>query len=121
LTKAIAATIADSPITALSFHHRVHSDQRVLLNDAPMQHRAMPDVTALVDQRIVPRKRVQHTGVLDIGARTDVEAAEVAAQRCRRADVTVGTDNHVADQHGAWMHVCRWIHHWRHAIDRIDS
>jgi hypothetical protein len=65
-------------------------------------------------------KTVHHTRILHVRAGTKLDAAEIAAQRCRRAYVTSGTDDNVADQHGAGVHERGRIDDRSHAIDGPD-
>ena len=71
LTNAIAATIADSPITALSLTTAFMPTSAFALDDAAVQHRAVADVAVLLDDVSVPGNPCMTQRVLDVGAGAD--------------------------------------------------
>ena len=101
LTNAIAATIADSPITALSLTTAFMPTSALRWTMQPCSTAPWPMWPSSSIDRVVPGKRVQHAGVLHVGAGADLEPPEVAAQAGGGPDVAAGADDHVADQHRA--------------------
>ena len=101
LTKAIAATIADSPITALSLTTAFMPTSALRWTMQPCRTAPWPMWPSSSTIVSVPGKAVQDAGVLDVGAGADLEAAEVAAQAGAGPDVAAGADDDVADQHRA--------------------
>ncbi|MPN52338.1 hypothetical protein SDC9_199994 [bioreactor metagenome] len=86
-----------------------------------MQHGPMPDVSIFLDHRVGPGKAVHHAGILQIGAGLQDQTPEIAAQAGARPDITTGTDDDVADQHGTGMDIGGRIDDRNDAIDGIDS
>ncbi|MNS99754.1 hypothetical protein D3C72_1341660 [compost metagenome] len=103
----------------LVHHHRVHAHQRVAPHDAAVQDRAVADVAVDLHHRVVVGKAVDAAVVLHVGAFLQDDAAEVSAQAGAGADITVGADDHVADQHGCGMHVGARVDDRNHAVDGI--
>jgi hypothetical protein len=104
----------------LVHHHGVHADHAVLAHDAAMQDGAMADVAIFLDDGVAAGKAVHYTAVLHVGAGTDEQATEVAAQAGTGTDVGARTDVHVTDQHGRRMNIGARIDHRHDAVDCID-
>ena len=60
------------------------------------------------------------TGILDIGPPLQNQPAKVPAQAGTGADITVRANDHVADQHSAWVNVGTGIHHRNNAVNLKD-
>src|SRR5438093_9892050 len=73
-----------------------------------------------LDDGIGPGKTMDDATILDIGARTHFDAAEIAAQRRAWPDVTIRAHDDVADQHRAGMDESARIDDRRYSIDRPD-
>ena len=99
-TKAMAATIADSPMTALSLTTAFMPTSALRRTMQPCSTAAWPMWPSSSTIVSVPGKAVHDAGVLDVGAGAHFDAAEVAAQAGARPHVAARPDDHVADQHG---------------------
>ena len=99
----------------------VHSDERIALHDAAVEHGAMTNVSFFLDDRADTRESMQYASILDVGALAQFDMAEIAAQARTRTDVASGTNDDIADQHGGGMNKCGGIDDRRDAVDRIDS
>ena len=118
-TKAIAATIASSPTSALSFTTQFMPIERAAPQHAAVQHRAVAHRRLRADHRVLAREAVQHAGVLDVGAFLHHDAPEVAAQAGAGPDVGARAHDHVADQHGALVHERGRMDHGDDPVDGI--
>src|SRR6476661_5532313 len=70
----------------------VHADERVAFDDATVEHRAVTDVAVLADDGVGAGKAMRDAGILQVGARADLDPAEIAAQRRAGSDVAAGPD-----------------------------
>ena len=59
--------------------------------------------------------------VLQIGARLQNDAAEVAAKRCAGPHIAARADDHVADEHGSWMDKSGGVDDGNEAVDFIEG
>ena len=78
LTKAPRADNGTGRDMGLIHHHRIHTDHRILADDAAVQDGAMADVAIPLDHRVHARKGVHHTGVLDVRSLLEDNPAKVA-------------------------------------------
>src|SRR5687767_14184617 len=87
---------------ALVQQNGVHADQRTPANQTALEDRTVTDRDFVLDDGRSPRAHVQHTIVLDAGARADPNAVigMVAAQDRTKPDTGFFTDLDFADQHG---------------------
>ena len=102
-------------------HDRVHADERVGADAAGMEDRAVADVAARLDHRVLVREAVDDAAVLEFAP----SSTTMRPKSPRRLTPTgpmydAGADDHVADQRRRRMHERRWVHHRRDAVDRPD-
>lgn len=85
--------------------YSVHAHQGIAANTAAVQNSAMADVTIFLDHAILVGEAVHHTGVLNVAALAQNDAAEVASQHSMGADVAVFANNHIADQNSSGVDI----------------
>jgi len=86
-----------------------------------MQDCAVSNVTIFLDHGVGSRESVHDTGILQVGAGFQNQAAEVAAQAGAGADIAVGADDDVANQHGTGMNVGSGINDRHNAVDGVNA
>src|ERR687886_548255 len=79
-----------------------HADERLILYDAPVQHREVPNGDVGADERRLTLVRVQYRIVLDVAARSHNYPAEVCPQNGSEPDASPFFDDHVSDKHRGW-------------------
>ena len=81
---------------------------------------AADNVAILMHHRILIRRAVNNTGVLNIGAGLHDDAPEVPSQTGQRADVHALTNNDVTNQYSGRMNIGRGMNHGHQPINRIN-
>jgi hypothetical protein len=79
----------------------------------------MTNMPVPFDHRVATRKTMHYTGVLQVGALLQHDAAEITPERCQGAYVATWADDDVANQYCAWVHVGGGVNHRRQAVQSI--
>src|SRR4051812_44859743 len=119
-TKASAATMACSPTSALSLTTLFMPMSAPQRTTHPCRMAPWPTVTSGPTTVSLPGKPCSMQWSLDVGARLDHDAAEVASKARAGADIGARPDDDVADQDGARMHEGARIDDGDDAVDGID-
>ena len=80
-----------------------------------MKNRTMADMAVYLDDRFDTGETVHYGSVLQIASHLEDQAPEISTQTSARSDVTVRTNNDIADQY------CRGVHKRRRIDDRNNS
>ena len=99
--------------------YAVHAHQRITTNHAAVKDCAVPDMPVFMHDGVGIAITVHDAAILKVSARLKNQTPIVAAQRCKRADIDAGTDDDIANQHGAGMHVRLWMYYRNQAFKGV--
>tara|TARA_R110002072_G_scaffold192717_2_gene349776 strand:+ start:1902 stop:2297 length:396 start_codon:yes stop_codon:yes gene_type:complete len=100
-------------------YHGIHTDHRVLPNNATVENCAMPHMAIFLNHRIRARKRVHHAIILNIRTFFEYNSAKITTQRGGRPHVAAGTNPHVPNQNRRWVNVCGRMNNRLNAFDTV--
>jgi hypothetical protein len=85
-----------------------------------MQHSPVADVAILFHNRVLARKAMHATAILQVAALFHKYAAHVSAKRSVRAYITERSHDHVADQYGTRVNVRALSDNGSDSVDGVD-
>ena len=120
-TTALAPTVAPGADDGVMEHHRSRSDQRVVLEGAPLEVGQVADHATVADDGGEPGAGVDDRAVLYGGPGSDGDGPVVAPQDRVGPHGRLGADGDVADDHGVGVDVRLGVDGGDEVFESVDG